>query len=326
MVPINLDNNGILICYRKPSSAMQAYWHSRPPLLGSTSKQIRPLDQQRCQKIRCFSFSHKLQVSPGPLKQLCLVTQPYRKGPSSSVAAHCTSGVTVSLTVQPEAVISHVTATAGWSEVLAVVIGYLVLAGACFRSIPQIVRMLKEKSAEGLSLTSNVSELLSYTVHIVYNVKQGYPFNTFGDSVPLWFQDVLIVWLILKHQSVPVPMVLGGMLVFAGICCWLASPYATLEMLNLLQSSNILVGIFGMKLPQIILNIRRGDSGVLSPTTCLLNVAGNLARVYTTCILTQDRLLLAGILIQGVLNLILLLQALATEKKFNANSSKLSTS
>ena len=30
-------------------------------------------------------------------------------------------------------------------------------------------------------------------------------------------------------------------------------------------------------------------SGVLSMTTCLLNVAGNAARMYTTCILTQAR-------------------------------------
>jgi hypothetical protein len=63
----------------------------------------------------------------------------------------------------------------------------------------------------------------------------------------------------------------------------------------------------------------------MSPTTCSLNVAGNLARVYTTCILIQDRLLLTGILIQGVLNLILLLQALDTARKLQASSNKLCT-
>ena len=44
-------------------------------------------------------------------------------------------------------------------------------------------------------------------------------------------------------------------------CLWVppASP---------LQSSNILVGIFGMKLPQIWLNIKRGDSGESALTPC----------------------------------------------------------
>ena len=52
----------------------------------------------------------------------------------------------------------------GFSQIAAVALGYVVLAGSCVRSMPQIARMLKDKSAEGLSLLSNVSELLSYTV------------------------------------------------------------------------------------------------------------------------------------------------------------------
>ena len=49
--------------------------------------------------------------------------------------------------------------------------------------------------------------------------------------------------------------------------------------------------------------------------TCLLNVAGNLARLFTTFVLTRDVLLGAGMLVQLVLNAILLVQAMATDKK-----------
>ena len=53
--------------------------------------------------------------------------------------------------------------------------GYAVLVGACFRSVPQILRILRARSAEGVSLTSNVAELLAYSITIAYNLRRGAP-------------------------------------------------------------------------------------------------------------------------------------------------------
>lgn len=55
---------------------------------------------------------------------------------------------------------------------LAVVLGYACLAGSFFRSVPQIVVILRTGSAEGLSLTSNLMELLCFTVTVAYNMQQ----------------------------------------------------------------------------------------------------------------------------------------------------------
>lgn len=44
--------------------------------------------------------------------------------------------------------------------------------------------------------------------------------------------------------------------------------------------------------------------------TCLLNLAGCIARLYTTTVLTQDGLILAGTATQTVLNSILITQIL----------------
>ncbi len=49
-------------------------------------------------------------------------------------------------------------------------------------------------------------------------------------------------------------------------------------------------------------------AGVLSLTTCILNVAGCVVRSYTTVVLTHDVIILGGILVQLVLNGILLWQ------------------
>lgn len=51
-------------------------------------------------------------------------------------------------------------------------LGYACLVGSCFRSVPQIVKILQAGSAEGLSLTSNLMELLCYTVTVAYNMQQ----------------------------------------------------------------------------------------------------------------------------------------------------------
>lgn len=46
--------------------------------------------------------------------------------------------------------------------------------------------------------------------------------------------------------------------------------------------------------PQILLNVRRGNSGELSLLTCALSLAGNLARVFTTATLVKDPIILAS--------------------------------
>jgi hypothetical protein len=59
-----------------------------------------------------------------------------------------------------------------FSKVLAVVLGYCVMAGSLFRSVPQIVKVVQHNSTEGLSLMSYIVELCCYSVVIAYNLGQ----------------------------------------------------------------------------------------------------------------------------------------------------------
>jgi hypothetical protein len=59
-----------------------------------------------------------------------------------------------------------------FSKVLAVVLGYCVMAGSLFRSVPQIIKVVKHNSTEGLSLMSYIVELCCYSVVIAYNLGQ----------------------------------------------------------------------------------------------------------------------------------------------------------
>lgn len=60
-------------------------------------------------------------------------------------------------------------ATSPLTQLVAVVLGYAVLVGSCFRSVPQIIKIVQNRSADGLSLTANLMELMCYTVIVAYN-------------------------------------------------------------------------------------------------------------------------------------------------------------
>jgi mannose-P-dolichol utilization defect protein 1 len=64
------------------------------------------------------------------------------------------------------------------------------------------------------------------------------------------------------------------------------------------------------KIPQILSNERNQSTGELSPITLSFQLAGNIARVFTTVVQLQSRWFLASIFISLVLNTILGLQYL----------------
>jgi PQ loop repeat len=82
----------------------------------------------------------------------------------------------------------------------------------------------------------------------------------------------------------------------------------------------------GARIPQIWLNVQRGNTGELSLLTCGLSCAGNVVRLFTTLVLTNDVVLLAGTGVQALLNGVLTWQCLATEiasrKHLDARSPK----
>lgn len=51
--------------------------------------------------------------------------------------------------------------------------GYAVLVGSCFRSTPQIARIMKANSARGVSLVASLAELVAYSITCAYNLRLG---------------------------------------------------------------------------------------------------------------------------------------------------------
>lgn len=187
-------------------------------------------------------------------------------------------------------------------------LGWGVLVGSCLRSVPQIMRIWKKQSVQGISLLSNLTEMAAYTVIVGYNLSHRYPFSTFGDTAMCLLQDVVLLGLFVKFGNLPAPAAAMGTALLGGLGCWVASGSCGPTVLNALQGSSMLLLSLGSRVPQIVMNWRRGNTGELSLTTSLLNFSGNIARLFTTCVLTQDALILAGTGLQTVMNGILVAQ------------------
>ena len=212
--------------------------------------------------------------------------------------------------------IASLAETAGTKTLAAVGIGWLVIAGSCVRSLPQILRIKKNSSVEGISLLSFTSELVAFMITIAYNVRFMYPLSTWGETLTNAIQHAILVGMIFfyKKDSSTISkfliisgLVSGTLFVFSGSCS-----DATLRWLQSLVI--VILAVFG-RLPQVFLNFKRGNSGELSFGSTLLSVLGNIARVFTTWALLDDILIMATALSQLTLNSILLAQILDTMRR-----------
>jgi mannose-P-dolichol utilization defect protein 1 len=107
-------------------------------------------------------------------------------------------------------------------------------------------------------------------------------------------QNVVILGLIFRLGSVArsTQLLITGVLLAVG--AWVFGGGCPPHMLTALQAGSVVLLALGGRLPQILLNLRRGDSGELSLISCGLSLAGNLARMFTTLTLVGDPIILAA--------------------------------
>lgn len=71
-------------------------------------------------------------------------------------------------------------------------LGYLIILGAMFFKIPQILAIIRNKSVEGLSLSMFVLELVGYFITLAYNLREKNPFSTYGETFFVILQSTFI--------------------------------------------------------------------------------------------------------------------------------------
>ncbi|KAI9019804.1 hypothetical protein DFJ74DRAFT_674471 [Hyaloraphidium curvatum] len=184
-------------------------------------------------------------------------------------------------------------------------LGLALVAGGAILKLPQIIKMLGAGSAEGISFPSYLLETLSFTISLIYNVRNANPFTTYGEQLFITLQNVAILCLILHYNRQLPQLAVTLALYFLGARYLYAS--VPMSYLPAIQSSTILIGI-ASRLPQLYTNLQNKSTGQLSIVTVGLQALGSVARTFTTWKEVDDSLLLIGAVVAMVLNVALALQ------------------
>lgn len=218
-------------------------------------------------------------------------------------------------------------------------LGIAIIGASSIVKIPQLLKLLNSQSAEGISFLSYLLETVSYLVTLVYNVRNQFPFSTYGEIALIAIQNVAISILVLQYSGKgPAAAAFVAGLAGAGYALY-NDGIVSMNMLQYFQAGAGLLGV-ASKLPQIVAIFQQGGTGQLSAFAVstrrfmrllmsltesyqIFNyLAGSLARVFTTLQEVDDKLILYGFVSGFVLNLILAAQMVYY---WNSSSSKQTT-
>ncbi len=69
-----------------------------------------------------------------------------------------------------------------------------IMLGAMTLKVPQILTMFEKKTAQGVSITAEVSDIICNILGIGYNFHYGNAFSTYGENVFLLMQTVMLLY------------------------------------------------------------------------------------------------------------------------------------
>ncbi|KOC66498.1 Mannose-P-dolichol utilization defect 1 protein like protein [Habropoda laboriosa] len=169
---------------------------------------------------------------------------------------------------------------------LSKVLGLGIIGGSLLVKVPQIVKILKSKSAEGINVLSVLLDLFAITAMVSYSFISGFPFSSWGDGVFLGIQTLAIAVLVMHFSgnTVQATAFLGAYLavVFAA-----TSGLTSVKILWACQAMNIPI-VLTSKLIQAYTNYTNGSTGQLSAATGFMLFFGSLARIFTSIQETGD--------------------------------------
>lgn len=219
--------------------------------------------------------------------------------PTQNSPSHTTQGA--------QAVAAPTSVPPSLLNILSTIVGICVLIGSMLYKIPQVFRVVRRRSAAGISVLMYSLETVGTTFSALYFARRAFPFSTYGETVFIMIQNIVLLALIVYFQRLPrIPAIIIAIAYFTAVFALLL-PVVPLSVLVALQLCSIPI-LNLARVPQIILNYRRKETGELSPITLGLQLLGNVARVFTTIAQVRDPLMFIGICVATCFNTALFAQ------------------
>jgi len=164
------------------------------------------------------------------------------------------------------------------------------------------------KSVYGLSFSMFILELIGYTISLAYSINSKFPLSTYGELFAITLQNMVIVYLLFSYTN-NMSVFFAGAVAYVAVAFTLFGGFVPLHIQAMLQAATIPPFTIS-KLPQIWSNFQNKSVGQLSGITVYMLFGGSLARIFTTFTQVNDQIVLAGFIIGGALNGILMLQVI----------------
>ncbi|GIL46114.1 hypothetical protein Vafri_3175 [Volvox africanus] len=192
-------------------------------------------------------------------------------------------------------------------------LGYAILAGACITKLPQILFIQQAGSAEGLSKEMFEIETYTLLVSALHGYTRQLPFNTYGESLILAMQNLVILGLVYSYSRTPALRRLAVWGAYVALAVGVVTgniPNGTVEVF---AHTNTGVLIFS-RFPQVVKNFTGRSTGTLSGITAAINVLGCVVRIFTTLQAGGGPVMLRNYAVSLIINAMLLLQIIAYRK------------
>ncbi|XP_063059476.1 mannose-P-dolichol utilization defect 1 protein-like [Engraulis encrasicolus] len=164
--------------------------------------------------------------------------------------------------------------------VLSKCMGLWIMVGSVFALLPQIWKVLRAGSADGLSLTSTILSLYSASGYVAYCISQGFPIGAWGESLFILTQVILLNFLILHYSGQTVRALLFLML-YCAVMYVLTSALVPQKAIAVVQDSGVLA-IIASRLIQAGSNYLSKHTGQLSTASVILVFIGALAHIFVS--------------------------------------------
>lgn len=188
-------------------------------------------------------------------------------------------------------------------------LGTAIVAGSILVKFPQIIKIVSNGDAAGLSFLGVLLELLAVTANGAYSFSQEFPFSAYGEAVFMSLQTSIIAILILWYGGNTFSTILFSAIYGATVLAITQPGLVPDEVLWYGQAANIPMIVIG-KLIQAITNFKNGHTGQLSAITVFLLTLGSLARIFTSIQDTGDQVMILTFVVSSSVNVIIALQVL----------------
>ncbi|KAL0993806.1 hypothetical protein UPYG_G00114190 [Umbra pygmaea] len=167
-----------------------------------------------------------------------------------------------------------------WKIVLSRTVGIWIFLGTVMAQLPQLWRILRARSASGISWWSVVLQIYAITGPVVFCITNNFPLEAWAERLFMLIQCLAISFLI-QHYS---GNTIKGVLLFLSYSCvmWLLTfPLVPENVVSTMQASSMLA-VVASRLIQAATNYFRGNTGQLSPLSVFLVFTGSLALIFTS--------------------------------------------